>query len=124
MLLIILLCVPVPSYQGRCVYWDTVGDSGLIPLAWKKVWIALHLSGGSFAESASGGSISSGVLQSGVVDVGKLILSDHGSTLGELAGLKLHLGVIESRDHVDVEEGEDGLGEQVQDTVEDWRTGG
>jgi hypothetical protein len=58
----------------------------------------------------------------GVVDVRKLVLSDHGGSLGELAGLELHLGVVESRDHENVVGGEDGLGEEIQDTVEDWRS--
>ena len=81
--------------------------------------IGLHLSSGCFTESASGGGISTSVLESSVVDVGELILSDHGSALGELSGLELHLGVVESRDHEDVQEGEDGFGEEIQDTIED-----
>jgi hypothetical protein len=85
---------------------------------------ALYLSSGSLTESAGGGGIGSSVLESRVVDVVQLILTDHGSTLGELAGLQLHLGVVESRDLVHMPQGEDGLGEEIQDTVEDWSARG
>jgi hypothetical protein len=86
----------------------------VVPLSgvWKdyKLLSVSYLSSGSLAESATCGGVSSSVLESGVVDVGKLVLSDHGGSLGELAGLQLHLGVVESRNHEDVVGGEDGLG--------------
>jgi hypothetical protein len=85
------------------------------------VLTASDLPSGSFTESTGGSCISSSVLQCGVVDVGQLAISDGGSTFGELAGLELHLGVVEFGDIPYVPCGEDGLGEQIEDTVEDCR---
>jgi hypothetical protein len=79
----------------------------------------LDLSSGSFAESTGGGRVSSGVLQSSVVDVGELAVPDGGSAFRELAGLELHLGVVELGNVPYVPQSEDGLGKEIEDTVED-----
>lgn len=77
------------------------------------------LSGGSFAESTSGGRVSSGVLQSSVVDVGELAVPNCSGTFRELAGLELHLGVVELGNVPYVPESENGFGKEIEDTVED-----
>jgi len=59
------------------------------------------------------------VVQLGVLGSGL----DQAGTLGELSALELEPGVVQLGNHVDVEKGEDGLGDKVEDSVEDHLAG-
>lgn len=65
---------------------------------------------------SSGGSVGTSVL---LVDVRVRLGRDDIDTLGDLAGLQHELRVVETRDHPDVVDGEDGLGDDIKDTVKD-----
>jgi len=89
----------------------------------------LHLSANSGSGAVSGLSntdsvgVGPGVLPH-VVQLGVLGSGlDQTSTLGELSALELEPGVVQLGNHVDVEDGEDGLGDKVEDTVEDHLAG-
>lgn len=51
--------------------------------------------------------------------MGKFAVPNGSSTFGELAGLELHLGVVELGNVPYVPESEDGLRKEIEDTVED-----
>ncbi len=54
------------------------------------------------------------------MNVGELVGSSDGAcTLGEFTGLELEFGVVDFGELEDVVDGEDGFGDDVEDTVED-----
>ncbi len=49
----------------------------------------------------------------------RIVPGDQGSTLGELSGLQLQLGVVQTGDSDEMKDAEAWLGDDVENTIED-----
>jgi hypothetical protein len=96
-------------------------SSVVLSLSSEEVLLASVVSrAGGGASSDSTGSTGDSGVSAVVVSTGLLNVvrpSDGGS--GELSGRQLKGGEVESGEHEEVEDGVDGLGEEIEDTVED-----